>query len=154
MMYRDENDHFAKSTNKQMLNQIDAEALVLARLRSRSGGERIRIVDSQTVERPFGWVFTLAEDVTIPANESQINFPQQVILNKHSEQLVACSIEHSQDQFIRLYEKLLAKSQARARSWCLTITFPFPWGRWWKGSVAETAKETGFYEIGGKEIER
>jgi len=134
-----------------MVSQIDAEALVLARFRSRNGGERIRIVDSETVERAFGWVFTLAADVTIPANESQIEFPQQVILNKHSEQLVACSVEHSQDQFIKLYEKLLAENQARARIWCLTISFPFPWGRWWKGSVAQTATETGFYEIGGKE---
>ena len=134
-----------------MVSQIDAEALVLVRFRSRNGGERIRIVDSETVERAFGWVFALAADVTIPANESQIEFPQQVILNKHSEQLVACSVEHSQDQFIKLYEKLLAESQARARSWCLTISFPFPWRRWWKGSVAQTATETGFYEIGGKE---
>ena len=152
-MYADENDHHAQSVHKQMLSQIDAEALVLARLRSRYGGARIRIVESQTVERRFGWVFILAGDAAGPAHESQIEFPQRVILNKHSEQLVACSVEHPQEQFIKLYEKLLARHQAHAANWCLTFSLPFPWRRRSKSPVEQTANEAGFYEIGGKEKE-
>lgn len=135
-----------------MLSRIDAEALVLARLRARYGADHFGIVDGQTVERAFGWVFTL--DEAIAANNAEIKLPRQVILNKYSEQLVACSVEHSLDQLIKLYEKLLAQHQWRATNWCLTVSFPFPWGRWWKGSVAQKADESGFYEIGAKEGDR
>ena len=137
-----------------MLSRIDAEELVLARLQARYGGVRFRFVEGQTVERAFGWVLTIAADGPIPADHWQIKFPRQVIVNKYSEQLVACSVEHSLQQFIKLCEKLLAQRQARAANWCLTGSFPFPWGRWWQGSAAQKADQSGFYEIGAKEGDR
>jgi hypothetical protein len=140
------------NAHRSMLNQSEAEEIVLARLGARYGGGRVRIVDGQTVERAFGWVFTLAADDSV--NNSEIELPRQVILNKYSEQLVACSVQHSPKQLIKLYEKLLSQHQSSATNWCLTGSFPFPWRRWWKGSMAQRASESGFYEIGAKEGDR
>lgn len=57
------------------------------------------------------------------------------------------------EHLVRLYEKLLAKNQVRSQQWCGTMPLPFPWTLWRKRTVAERAKEGGFYEIDGKEGE-
>ena len=75
-----------------------------------------------------------------------------MIVNKYSEQIIANCFDHAPERLIQLYEKLLAKNEARAGSWCLTASSPWPWGLWKKRSMAERANDDGFYEIAGKEI--
>jgi hypothetical protein len=74
-----------------------------------------------------------------------------VIVNKYSEQIVASSIDHEPERLIQLYEKLLAKNQARTSNWCLTVAVSWPLQRWLSRSLAENALEAGFYEIREKE---
>ena len=83
----------------------------------------------------------------------EAKLPRAVIVNKYSEQVIATSGDHEPERLIQLYERLLAQNQARAGDWCLAGSIPRPWKRWRKGSVAESAQEAGFYEIGAKEKE-
>lgn len=76
-----------------MLTTAEAEQLVVARLKSRFENQRVSIANSRTVEREFGWVFFLAADKFLPADEPQVGLPRQVIVNKYSEQILASSID-------------------------------------------------------------
>lgn len=136
-----------------VLTKEQAERLAIVRLAAAAGHQRITIQQERTVERPFGWIFFFAIDDSPPPADSQSKFPSAVIVNKYSEQIVASSIDHKPERLIELYEKLLAENQARSGNWCLTVSVPFPWRRWWKGSVEQNAIEAGFYEIRAKERE-
>lgn len=132
-----------------MLTTAEAEQLVVATLKSRFENQRASIVNSRTVEREFGWVFFLAVDKFLPADEPQVTLPRQVIVNKYSEQILASSIDHSPEQFIKLYEGFLAENQVLGGEWCRTLAFPRPWKNWLVQRLAKKAKEAGFYEFGG-----
>ncbi len=134
-----------------VLTKEQAEQSVLVRLGSAKEHNRISIQQDRTVERPFGWVFFFAIDDSRPADEAQTKFPRQVIVNKYPTQIVASSIEHSPEDFIKIYEELLAQSKAHAEEWCLTVSAPKLWRRWWKRRVGRKAADSGLYEIGGKE---
>ena len=134
-----------------MLTKSQAEKLVLARLKSLFESAQLSIADTGTLERSFGWVFLVSVDNAV-ANTVGAKIPSAVIVNKYSEQIIASSIDHAPERLIQLYEKLLAKNEARAGSWCLTVSSPWPWGLWKKRSIAERANDGGFYEIAGKEI--
>jgi hypothetical protein len=97
-----------------------------------------------------GWIWST---VNIPGTTSMLEakLPRAVIVNKYSEQVIAASGDQEPERLIRIYEKLLAQNQARAGEWCLTGSIPRPWNLWRKRSVAESAQEAGFYEIGAKE---
>lgn len=136
-----------------VLTKEQAERLAIVQLAAAAGHQRISIQHDRTVERPFGWVFFVAIDDCSPTANSQAKVPPAVIVNKYSEQIVASSIVHKPERLIERYEKLLAENQARSENWCLTVSVPFPWRRWWKGSVEQNANEAGFYEIRGKERE-
>jgi hypothetical protein len=74
-----------------------------------------------------------------------------VIVNKYAGQVVASSVEYKLEEFVKRYEKLLAYNQIDKLKWCGTVSLPIPW-RWWRGqTVAEQAKEGGFYEIRDRE---
>lgn len=133
-----------------VLSKSEAEALVLARLKSRCPNAELSIVASGNVERGFGWVFEIALSADAA---SAVSMPRRVIVNKHSRQVIASSTVYEVEQFVRLYEKLLADHQTRSVQWCGTLPAPWPWKLWGKKSVAERAKDGGFYELGAKEGE-
>jgi len=135
-----------------MLTKLQAEELVLARLKSLFESAQLSIADTGSLERSFGWVFLVSVDNAAANTVGAAKIPSAVIVNKYSEQIIASSIDHAPERLIQLYEKLLAKNEARAGSWCLTVSSPWPWGFWKKRSIAERANDGGFYEIGGKEI--
>jgi hypothetical protein len=134
-----------------MLSQAQAEELVLARLNSRFEPAQFSIADNGIAERSFGWVFLIHAVQPASGDALEAKLPRAVIVNKYSEQIIASSIDHEPERLIQLYETLLAKNRARADNWCLTVEIPWPWDRWRKRTIAERAKEAGFYEITAKE---
>lgn len=133
------------------ITQEEAQALVIARLKSRSGGAARAIALSPGGERSFGWIFEVSVDGATA--DPSLKIPRRVIVNKHSQQVVASSVDYEVEQFVRRYEKLLAQNQARSEGWCGTLPPAWPWKLWRKKSVAERAMDGGFYEIGAKEGE-
>ena len=136
-----------------MLTKTQAEALVLTRLKARFDGASLSIAEHGTEERPFGWMFLLSGGETSSSGDNSAKIPHAVIVNKHSLQVIASYIDRDPAQFIKVYEKLLSQNQSRSDSWCMTASFPWSWLRWRKPSVAELAKDVGFYEIRGGENE-
>jgi hypothetical protein len=130
-----------------MLTRLQAKELILARLSSGAVSGEISVVECAGAEHAFGWVF----QVTSGHAATSATLPRLVIVNKTSEQVVASRTEYEVEQFVRLYEKLLSQNQARSQGWCGTLPLSFPWSLWRKRTVAERAKDGGFYEIGGKE---
>ena len=124
---------------------------MIARLKSRCAEAEISIAEWNGSERAFGWVFEISVLGAGVSASSAAAIPRWVIVNKHSQQVVASSMASDIEQFVRLYEKLLAQNQALSQQWCGTPQLPFPWSLWRKRTVAERAKEGGFYEIDGKE---
>ena len=98
-------------------------------------------------------MFLLSGGETSSSGDNSAKIPHAVIVNKHSLQVIASYIDRDPAQFIKVYEKLLSQNQSRSDSWCMTASFPWSWLRWRKPSVAELAKDAGFYEIRGEESE-
>ena len=126
--------------------------MVLARLKARFDA-KLSIAEHGTEERLFGWMFLLCGGETGSGGEAAAKIPRAVIVNKHSQQVIASYVDREPVQFIRVYEKLLSQNQSRNDNWCLTASFPLSWLRWRKQSMAELAKDAGFYEIRGEENE-
>ncbi|HLN86666.1 MAG TPA: hypothetical protein VK200_09380 [Candidatus Limnocylindrales bacterium] len=137
-----------------MLRKIDTEQLVLAAVRSRHGDESISIAPDRTIERPFGWLFFLTSSNAAASSRVPSNFPRQVIVNRYSSQIVASSIEYTPEQFIKIYEELLAQHEAHEDKLRLTTSSPTQWKQWWDRRVARQAAQSGLYQLGGKEKER
>ena len=127
--------------------------MVLARLKARFDHANLLIAEHGTEERLFGWMFLLCGGETGSGGEAAAKIPRAVIVNKHSQQVIASYVDREPVQFIRVYEKLLSQNQSRNDNWCLTASFPLSWLRWRKQSMAELAKDAGFYEIRGEENE-
>ena len=127
--------------------------MVLARLKARLTDANLSIAEHGTEERLFGWMFLLCGGETGSGGEAAAKIPRAVIVNKHSQQVIASYVDREPAQFIRVYEKLLSQNQSRNDNWCLTASFPLSWLRWRKQSMAELAKDAGFYEIRGEENE-
>jgi len=136
-----------------LLTKGQAVDSVTKRLKARCADGKISIAEWRESERAFGWVFVVSVTGAGGSASTTSAIPPWVIVNKHSQQVVANSVVSDVEQFVRLYENLLAQNQARSRKWCGTIPTPFPWNLWRKRTVAELAKDGGFYEIGGKEGE-
>jgi len=134
-----------------MLTKTQAEEMVLARLKARFDCASLAIAVQGSEERPFGWMFLLSVGETGSIDAKTAKIPRAVIVNKHSMQVIASFIDYEPAQFIKVYEKLLSHNQSRSDNWCRTVSFPFPWPRWRQRSVAEQAKDAGFYEIRGEE---
>ena len=134
-----------------MLTKTQAEEMVLARLKARFDCASLAIAVQGSEERPFGWMFLLSVGETGSIDAKTAKIPRAVIVNKHSMQVIASFIDHEPAQFIKVYEKLLSQNQSLNDNWCLTVSFPFPWPPWRKQSVADLAKDAGFYEIRGEE---
>jgi len=135
-----------------LLTKEEAQALVIARLKSRGGSRELSIAEWGGSKRAFGWVFEASVTGDFAASSAPA-IPRWLLVNKVSHQVVASSVDYGVEEFVRRYEKLLAQNQTRSQQWCGTPKPPFPWSLWRKPTVAERAKEGGFYEIGGKENE-
>ena len=98
-------------------------------------------------------MFLLSGGETSLSGDNSAKIPHAVIVNKHSMQVIASHVDREPAQFIKVYEKLLSQNQSRNDNWCLTASFPLSWLRWRKQSMAELAKDAGFYEIRGEENE-
>jgi hypothetical protein len=134
-----------------MLRKIEAEQMVLEAVRSGHGKEPIKIAADRTIERTFGWLFFLtSSDVAIPARGPG-SFPRQVIVNRYSSQIVASSIEHTPEQFIGIYEELLAQHEAHEDDRRMRTSTAAEWKQWWERRVARRAVQSGLYQIGGKD---
>jgi hypothetical protein len=136
-----------------VLTKTQAEALVVARLKARFDCASLSIAEHGAEERPFGWMFLLSGGETSSSGDNSAKIPHAVIVNKHSMQVIASCVDREPAQFIKVYEKLLSQNQSRNDNWCLTASFPLSWLRWRKQSVADLAKDAGFYEIRGEENE-
>jgi len=134
-----------------MLRKIEAEQMVLTAVGAHHGSEPIGIAGDRTIERTFGWLFFLTLSGAATAARAPISFPRQVIVNRYSSQIVASSIEHTPEQFIKIYEELLAQHEAHEGEMRLTTSSPTQWKQWWERRVARQAAQSGFYQIGGKE---
>jgi hypothetical protein len=150
-MVNDKPNRYLADANPTMLTKIQAEALVLTRLRARCDCAHLSIADYGTEERPFGWMFLLSVGETGSNGDQAGKIPRVVIVNQHSLQVIASFIDRGPAQFISVYEKLLSRNQSGSDNWCMTMSFPFPWPRWRQRSVADLAKDAGFYEIRGEE---
>ena len=146
-------DRFLTITNPTALTKIQAEALVLSRLKAQFESASLSIADHGSEERPFGWMFLLSGGEAGSSGAAAAKIPRAVIVNKHSMQVIASYVDRDPAQFIKVYEKLLSQNQSRSDNWCLTASFPWSWLRWQKPSVVDLAKEAGFYEIRGEENE-
>jgi len=135
-----------------LLTKEQAQGLVVARLKSRCGSGKLSIAEWGGSERAFGWIFEASLSGDTPGSSASV-IPRWLIVNKVSHQVVASTIDYDVEEFVRRYEKLLAQNQTHSQQWCGTPQRPFPWSLWRKRTVAERAKEGGFYEIGGKENE-
>ena len=125
--------------------------MVLAAVRSSHGHEPIKIAADRTIERTFGWLFFLtSSDAATPARGPG-SFPRQVIVNRYSSQIVASSIEHTPEQFIGIYEELLAQHEAHEDDRRLRTSTAAEWKQWWERRVARRAVQSGLYQIGGKD---
>ena len=135
-----------------MLTKEEAQALVVARLRSRCGSRELSIAAWGDSEPAFGWVFEASLTGEFAALSAPA-VPRWLIVNKISHQVVASAVDYDVEEFVRRYEKLLAQNQTHSQQWCGTSQRSFPWSLWRKRTVAERAKDGGFYEIGVKEGE-
>jgi len=137
-----------------MLRKIEAEQMVLTAVRSRHDNQPIGIAGDRTIERTFGWLFFLTSGDVATAVRAPTNFPRQVIVNRYSSQIVASSIEHTPEQFIGIYQELLAQHEAHEGHRRLTTSTAAEWKQWWERRVARQAVQSGLYQIGGKEKAR
>lgn len=134
----------------EMLTKPAAERLVLARLQCRFPSAQLELEEATPGDLLFGWVFSVSAVAELNSNSTQ-SIPRLVIVNKYSGQVVASSVEPKLEEFVKRYEKLLAHNQRANSQWCGTPGVALPW-RWWRRqTVAEQAKEGGFYEIRGRE---
>ena len=99
-----------------MLTREEAQQLVLTRLNARQDARDLLIVEDDTIERPFGWLFFLAVSCS-SARRPETTSYRLIIVNKHVEQVIESSIEYTPERLIEIYETLLAKSQATREDW-------------------------------------
>jgi hypothetical protein len=130
-----------------MLTREEAQQLLLKRLKDRQDAGDQFVDDHRTVERPFGWLFFVGVSGFSPTRQGETVSHRLIIVNKHVEQVIESSIDYTPQQFIEIYETLLAKSQVQAQNWCLSMSFPFPWKRSGRECLSSKAKEMGLYEI-------
>jgi hypothetical protein len=130
-----------------MLTREEAQQLVLTRLKDRKDARDFFIVEDGTIERPFGWLFFVAVPGSSATAQAEPVSHRLIIVNKYVEQAIESSIDYTPQQFIEIYETLLAKSQAGGKDWCLTMSLPIPWRGFGRRRLAKKAREMGLYEI-------
>jgi hypothetical protein len=130
-----------------MLTRLEAQQLVLTRLRTGNDARELLVVDDRTVERPFGWLFFVVVAGSNTTMQAEAGSQQLIIVNKYVEQVIESSIDYPPERFIQIYETLLAERQAGGEDWCLTASFPFLWSPFRKRRLAKKAKELGLREV-------
>jgi hypothetical protein len=127
-----------------MLSREEAQQLVLTRLEAREDARDLFIVESRTVERPFGWLFFLGFSAT---QESETVPYRLIIVNRYAGQVIGSSLHYTPERFLEIYETLLSKSRTTEGDWCRTLSLPLPWRGFGRRRLAKNAEEMGFYEI-------
>jgi hypothetical protein len=133
-----------------MLRKVEAEQMVLTAVGSEGGKNALGIAADRTIERAFGWLFILTAKEAPAAGRLASRVPRQVIVNRYSAQIVASSVEYAPEQFIKIYEELLAQHEAHEGAMRLTTSSPAQWKQWWERRVARQAAQAGLYQLGGK----
>ena len=123
-----------------MLTNAEAKTILLTRLQ-RKFNRPVAIEDGLTIERPFGWVFSVVLDDTNPLKR------QPMIVNKYVHQIVASSVELRPAELVQIYESLLAQNRVSAGEWCLTLSSEISLGDWRFQRIWKKATEAGLYEI-------
>ena len=125
--------------------------MLLTAVRSHHGDDLVSIDGERTVDRAFGWLLFLTLSDRATAARVVTNFPRQVIVNRYSSQIVASSIEHTPEQFMGIYEELLAQHEAHEDDRRMRTSTAAEWKQWWERRVARRAVQSGLYQIGGKD---
>ena len=71
-----------------------------------------------------------------------------MIVNRYSSQIVASSVEYAPEQFVKIYEELLALHESHEGAIRLTTSSAGQWRQWWERRVARRAVQAGLYQIG------
>jgi hypothetical protein len=96
-----------------MLTREEAQQLLLNRLKDRQDGHDHFVDENRTLERPFGWLFFVAESTTAQAETLS---HRMIIVNKHVEQVIESSIDYTPQQFIEIIRDAIGQEpSARAK---------------------------------------
>jgi hypothetical protein len=99
-----------------MLSRDQAKQLVQSRLDIETGesGCSMVVIDSSTLERPFGWVFFYqSEDYLLTGNESsQLAGNAPLIVNRHTGLITVAGTAAPVEDYIARYELSLAQGAA------------------------------------------
>jgi len=95
-----------------MLAREEAQRLVEARLASDAQGEDLAVIDSSTVERPFGWVFfyDIREYLQTGKASAVLAGNSPYIVNRFTGAVVATGTGHPLEYYVATYEASLAAS--------------------------------------------
>ena len=114
----------------------------------------LRLAVDKTLECEFGWVFTVDVADAAVSDRSGRLFPTLVLVAKTSGQVVATAMPYTAASFAKVYARLLARSRANARAWCLTMTAHHGAGpRHRFDNLAEDARRAGLVELKAGRIE-
>lgn len=140
----------AMATEESELTLTQAESLALSGLAEHWPDDALGLAEGKTLISECGWVFTV--DIAGRGAVSERNgrlFPTLVLVVKTSGQVVASSRPYSPQEFAQVCERLLARSHANARAWCLTMSVHLGGdlrdGR--RHSIAEDAQRAGLEQI-------
>lgn len=122
----------------------------MARLKKNFAAASMTLSEPAPNEYEFGWVFL----ITTAGGDDGANIPSMVIVNKFSEQVVASSADYDLAEFVRRYQELIGANRTHHQVYQGPMRVPWPWRRQPVKSVAERAKEAGFYELRGREDAR
>jgi hypothetical protein len=119
---------------------------VLTALAARRPSVRFRLPEHATLVREFGWVFALEPINETTAFSTEKVIPRLALVHKTTGQAVATSRSYTPEQFATVFERLLARSYANARNWCLTLDGQFAGKRI---DIADDARAVGLEELAG-----
>ena len=97
-----------------MLTQEEARAIALTRISAICGGDSCALIDSKTLERPYGWVFFYQSrrylETGDPSEALAGNAP--LIVNRQTGQVIETGTAHSVHYYLTQYEAALGFSAA------------------------------------------
>jgi hypothetical protein len=95
-----------------VLAREEAQRLVEARIASDAPGEDLAIIESSTIERPFGWVFfyNTREYLQTGGVSAALAGNSPYIVNRFTGALVATGTAHPAAHYLAAYEAFLAAS--------------------------------------------
>jgi hypothetical protein len=139
----------AMAMDESNLTLSQAESLASSCLAEHWPEAAFRLAERKTITSGCGWVFT----VDIPGPGTRVRpegngrlLPTLVFVVKTSAQVVATSSPYSPSQFAKVCERLLARSRANGRAWCLTMGAHLGDGLR-PANIAEDARRAGLEQL-------